>query len=61
MSWLDVVRKPKRRSRTGGCLPARFFCKDRRAETVLGKNDTTRKSRYARTNDSDRLCHMAMV
>jgi len=34
---------------------------DRSAITLLSKNDTTRKARYARANNCDPLCHITMV
>jgi hypothetical protein len=55
-----MVRKPNRRSGCRRCLPSRFFCKDRRAVTALGKNDATGKSRYARANNCDGLIHSTL-
>ena len=59
--WLDMVRKPNRRSDAGGCLLPDFFRENRSAVTVLGKNDTAGKARHACADNCDSLCHIAMV
>jgi hypothetical protein len=56
-----MVRKPNRRSHTGGCLLPDVLGIDRCAETTLGKNDTARKARDAGANNCDSFCHIAMV
>ena len=60
--WLDMVGKPNRRSHAGGCLLPDFLREDRSAVTALGKNDTTRKARYARADNCDfRSFQISMV
>ena len=59
--WLDMVGKPNRRSHAGGCLLPDVLREDRSAVTALGKNDTTRKARYARADNCDSLRHITMV
>ena len=59
--WLNVVGKPNRRSGTGGCSPAHFFCENRSAIAALGENDATREARHARADNCGVSIHFQMV